>query len=98
MTEEELCIVLKNRLNTLIDHHNNILNALKTTNTEHPDYLKQPVDVGTIVEKLGVIPSNVKALETYTKTATDIYLKSMNQYEILKDSHIDYVTEKHFLF
>lgn len=98
MTNEELCVIIKNRTNTLIEHHTKILNALRITNEEHPDYLKQPVDLGTINEKLGAIPQTLKAVETYIKSATDIYINSLNQYENLRDNHIDYVNEKRFLY
>lgn len=97
-TEAEMCQTLKGRINTIIEWHAKYLNALKTTMVEHPDYLTQPVDIGTITEKLGVIPNDPMHLMTYIKNATDIYLKSMNLYEVLKDNHKDYVTEKKFLY
>lgn len=98
MTETELCLVIKGRINTLIEHHNKLLNALKITNDEHPEYLKQPIDLGTIQEKLGNVPNELKAVETYIKSATSIYLTTMTQYENLHDSYPDYVNEKRFLY
>lgn len=97
-TEAEMCQTLKGRINTVIEWHTKYLNTLTIVNAEHPDYVQQPVDMGTINEKLGPVPNDIERLKIYLKSATDIYLKSMNLYEVLKDNHKDYVTEKKFLY
>jgi len=97
-TEVELCQTLKGRINTLNEWHAKYLNTFKIVNEEHPDYIPQPVDINTINEKLGPVPNDIERLKIYLKNATDIYLKSMDVYETLKENHEDYITEKRFLY
>lgn len=97
-TEVELCQTLKGRINTLNEWHAKYLNTFKIVNEEHPDYILQPVDMGTINDKLGPVPNDLEHLKIYLKNATDIYLKSMNLFENLKDNYKTYVDEKRFLY
>lgn len=97
-TEVELCQTLKGRINTLNEWHAKYLNAFKIVNEEHPDYISQPVDMGTINDKLGPVPNDLERLKIYLQNATDIYLKSMNLFENLKDNYKTYVDEKRFLY
>lgn len=97
-TIEDNCILIKNRINTIIEWHNKYIEIIKTINEEHPEFIKQPVDLTQITEQLGSIPNNIDKLKTYIKSATDIYLKLMSVYEMVKDDQPDYIKAKMFLY
>lgn len=96
--EIEKCQILKNRINVLNEWHLKYLDILKIVNDEHPDYLKQPVDLNTIENKLGTAQNDIKSLKNYLENATDIYLSTMKVFENLKDNYKDYVDEKRFFY
>lgn len=87
MSDEELIIVLKNRINTLIEHHNKLLEELFILNKQHPEYISN-INFIKILDKLGALPNTVNTLKKYIDDASKIYLNTMNNVEKYKDNFV----------
>lgn len=83
--------VLVNRMHTLEEFYTEKYNLLKGINETHPECFKMPFKLVSFAEARDSIQGVKDKLNVLIDKLSEFYVKLMNQYEYIKDTHPEWL-------